>query len=225
VTDRPALAAPKPKAGVTTLLVLLALAGPAAFVMLSEGLAGASPPLTVSIVEQLLYCGFAAGLMWSALRIECAPVSSLGLRWPTWQTLALAAAMLVVGSFVLPLFTTPLWHRFSTADVEEGVRRLSLLPIWFRLVMAITGGALEETLYRGYATERLVSLTGRPWLAGMLAALGFGLAHIPAWGSAYALAVDLPFGIFMTIVYLWRRDLTANILAHSSGLVLGMLGV
>ncbi len=51
----------------------------------------------------------------------------------------------------------------------------------------------------------------------------FGLAHIPAWGSAFAIAADLPLGILMTAVYLWRRDLIANILAHSAALVVGLL--
>ena len=63
------------------------------------------------------------------------------------------------------------------AAVDEGVRRLSVLPIWLRLVMAATGGAIEETLYRGYATERLVWLTGRKWIAAALASLGFALAQ------------------------------------------------
>jgi hypothetical protein len=35
-----------------------------------------------------------------------------------------------------------------------------------------------------------------------MAAVAFGLAHIPFWGSAFALAADLPFGILMTAVYL-----------------------
>jgi membrane protease YdiL (CAAX protease family) len=56
-------------------------------------------------------------------------------------------------------------------------------------------------------------------------ALAFGLAHVPAWGLGVALGADLPFGIVMTLFYLWRRDLLANILAHSAGLVVGLLTV
>jgi membrane protease YdiL (CAAX protease family) len=126
---------------------------------------------------------------------------------------------------ILPVFTTPLMNMFSRAIVQQGAQRLSMLPIWFRLVLAVTGGAIEETLYRGYATERLVALTGRVWLGAALAALGFGIAHIPAWGIAFALTVDLPFGLLMTLVFLWRRDLLANILAHSGGLIMGLLAL
>jgi membrane protease YdiL (CAAX protease family) len=57
----------------------------------------------------------------------------------------------------------------------------------------------------------------------MISAVIFGLAHIPTWGVAFALGVDLPFGIVMTLFYLWKRDLIANIIAHSGGLVAAML--
>ena len=47
----------------------------------------------------------------------------------------------------------------------------------------------------------------------------------PAWGLAFALAADLPVGIVMTIFYIWRRDLLANMIAHSAGLVVSLLTV
>ena len=91
--------------------------------------------------------------------------------------------------------------------------------------MALTGGAVEETLYRGYAVERLATITGNTWLGGGIAALVFGLSHAPFWGMRFALATDLPFGMVMTAFYLWRRDVVANILAHSTALAVAMLSV
>ena len=88
--------------------------------------------------------------------------------------------------------------------------------------MGATSGAVEEFLYRGYATERLGALTGSRGVGAGLATLGFALAHVPAWGLGFALTADLPFGIVMTAFYLWRRDLLANMLAHSAGLVFAM---
>jgi len=55
--------------------------------------------------------------------------------------------------------------------------------------------------------------------------LRLALARVPAWGVSFALAADLPFGILMTIFYLWRRDLPANMLAHASVLVVQMLTI
>ena len=210
---------------VTALFVLLALAGPAVFVAVVTRLFGNEPTLPITVAIQGVYCCLAAALVRVALRIEHAPVTSLGLKWPTWRTFALAAVLFTLVQFVLPLITTPLVRLFSTAGLEAGIRHIAPWPVWFRLVAALTGGVIEETLYRGYATERLVTLTGSRWIGGALAALGFGLAHIPAWGSTFALAADLPFGVLMTFVYVWRRDLLANILAHSTALVVALLSV
>jgi membrane protease YdiL (CAAX protease family) len=209
----------------TIAFVLLALAGPPAFVMVGDRLFGTSPALGVQIVLQVAYCALAAALIWSALRSERTSLASIGLRRPTWHTVLLAAGIFVVVQFVLPVITTPVLQFFGTAGVEAGVQRLATEPAWLRLVMAVTGGAIEEMLYRGYATSRLVEMTGSRWRGGVVAALAFGLAHIPAWGSGFALAADLPFGVVMTVVFLWRRDLAANIVAHSGALVVGLLAL
>jgi len=80
-------------------------------------------------------------------------------------------------------------------------------------------------LYRGYAVERLVSVMDNYWLAGLVAVIAFGLAHIPFWGIGPALGADLPFGLVMTLFYLWRRDLIANCIAHSGALVVSLLSL
>jgi membrane protease YdiL (CAAX protease family) len=112
--------------------------------------------------------------------------------------------------YLLPVITTPLVNALGSGGVEGGLRRLAHLPPWFRIVLAVTGGAVEETLYRGYAVERLATITGRPWLGGAIAAAAFALAHVPGWGVGFALGADLPFGIAMTLFYLWRRDLVTS---------------
>ena len=43
--------------------------------------------------------------------------------------------------------------------------------------------------------------------------------------STTSLAADLPFGILMTLLYLWRRDLAANAIAHAAALVVGLLSL
>jgi CheY-like chemotaxis protein len=83
----------------------------------------------------------------------------------------------------------------------------------------------EEAIYRGYAIERLESLTDSRSKAWLIAALLFAVAHVPAWGWSFALAVDFPFGLLMAAAFAWRRDLLANALAHSLGLVVAMLQV
>lgn len=206
----------------SSVFVVLALAGPPAFVVVANRLFGPSPILAIQLRIHLAYCVMAALLVWGALRVERLSLASIGVRPPTIANVVVAAAAVIFSHVVL----LPLGMYVLGADrggVEAGVAVLAALPVWFRVVLAITGGAIEETLYRGYSIERLIALTGRRWLGAGMAAVSFGLAHIPAWGSAFALAADLPFGILMTLVYVWRRDLLANVLAHSVALLIGLV--
>ena len=116
---------------------------------------------------------------------------------------------------------TLLWEEFQTLTktaVETVDKRVPLF-------IGVTSGAVEETLYRGYAIERLSAICGSRWFGAALATIAFGLAHVPYWGIRFSLAADLPFGILMTLLYLWRRDLAANAIAHAGALVVGLLSL
>jgi membrane protease YdiL (CAAX protease family) len=206
----------------TAIAILAILLIPQLFVVLPERLFGPAPALGIEILVQALYFGVPALVIWIVIRWERLPVSSIGLRRPTAMTLA-NAVLLFASLQALPLITTPLLDLLGTGGVEAGLQKLARLPLWFRVVVGLTGGVIEELLYRGYLVERLASATGRRWLGATLAAVVFGLAHSSAWGIGFALGADLPFGIVMTLFYLWRRDLIANMLAHSAGLVIAMI--
>lgn len=207
----------------TRVALLVALGGPPLFVLLSDRLFGKSPSLGVQILLPVLYCGLAGFVIWIVIRTEGLPLRSIGLRRPDWSTLVLGVLVWVAALYLLPLITEPLLDTLGSTGLEPGLQRLASLPVWFRIALGVTGGFVEETLYRGYAVERLATITGHRWVGGAISAVAFGLAHIPAWGLGFALGADLPFGILMTLFYLWRRDLLANILAHSTGLIVAMV--
>lgn len=209
----------------TAVGLFIALAGPALFVSISEGLFGEFPSLGIQVVLQLLYCGMAALLLWIVLRAERLPLKSIGIRKPTWLTVVSGIGLLLVGTFVVAPLTVPLQEALGTDGVQAGLDQIAFMPLWFRIVVGFTGGIIEELFYRGYAIERLAVITGRAWIGGLVSAVIFGLSHIPEWGLGFALAADLPFGVLMTAFYLWRRDLLANMLAHSTGLVVAMLAL
>ena len=206
----------------TNVGLLAALAGPSLFVAVSDRLFGESPRLAVQIVLQILYCGLVPLVVWIVVRHERLPLRSIGLRRPDLSTLVTVVLLWAV-SYALQIVTEPVLDLVGRSGVDEGIQRLVALPVWFRVVVGATGGIVEETLYRGYAVERLGAITARPWLGGAISAIVFALAHVPYWGFAFALVADLPFGIVMTAFYLWRRDLLANIIVHSGGLVVAMM--
>jgi len=201
----------------------MALAGPPVFVVVTDRLFGTIPGLMTQVLLQLVYVALAGLLLLAIVGVEQLPLTSIGWRRPDAATLVSAAAVVAVSLYLLPIVTAPLVRLAGSEGLDAGIARLSAMPPWFLVVVGATGGAVEELCYRGYAIERLAAITGRRWLAGVLAVLAFALAHIPAWGVPFALAADLPFGILMTIFYLWRRDLPANMLAHASVLVVQLL--
>ena len=202
--------------------LLIALGGPALFGVVADGVFGPSPRLAIQVMLQLLYCMLPIVLVRITIRHERLPLRSIGLRRPGWSTLAWGLILWAAIS-LLPILSSPLLTLLGTDGLAEGMQRLAVLPIWFRVVVGVTGGIVEEVLYRGYAVERLASISGRPWLAAAVSTLIFALSHVPYWGLGFAIGADLPFGIVMTAFYLWRRDLLANMLAHSGGLVVSLV--
>ena len=207
--------------GWTVCGLALALVGPPLFVVIPDAWFGPAPPLTTLLVVQALYCALPLVIVWIVRSRERLPLSSIGLRPPRLAA-AISAALVFAIVYVLPALTAPLRAALHADAPAATLARLAAIPLWFRVVIAISGGIVEETLYRGYAIERLAALIGSPWLAGAISALVFGLAHAPAWGWRFALAADLPFGAVMTAFYLWRRDLAGNILVHSALLVVSL---
>lgn len=205
--------------------LLIALAGAPLFVVISEWLFGEFPSIGIQVVLQVLYCGMAAFLLWFVLRVERLPLTSIGLKRPTWLTVVSGIGLLVVSSYVVAPLVAPLQNLLGTEGIQAGLDQIASMPPWFRVVVGATAGVIEEIFYRGYAIERLTTITGRAWLGGLISAVVFGLVHIPEWGLGFALAADLPFGLLAAAFYLWRRDLLANMLAHSTGVVMAMLAV
>lgn len=207
----------------TIIGLLVATVGPPALVITSHRLFGERPSLSTECWLQLILCALAVLVVFIVIGPERRSLRSIGLRVPSRETVVTGLALFVVTFVLLPFVTAPLGHALGRARVDAGVARIRAWPIWFRLVVSFTSGPVEETLYRGYLIERLLALTDRRWLTAAGAILAFGAAHVPAWGTGFAMTVDLPAGVLLVGGYLWRRDLIANMLAHTAGLLLQLL--
>jgi membrane protease YdiL (CAAX protease family) len=80
----------------------------------------------------------------------------------------------------------------------------------------------EELFYRGFAIERVAELSGRRWLAALVSLALFTSAHLDYWGWTH-LIVACSGGLVLTALYLLRRDLVTNMLAHWLTDVVGFL--
>lgn len=169
--------------------------------------------LAANIANQVLLWLLFVVVITIVVRWEKRPLSSIGWRWGGQAVLwglSLAAVMMFVtgpiGDWVLA--------RSGLAGFETGFARLAALPPWFLLLAAVTAGVVEETLYRGYAIERLASFLGNFWYAGLIAWIVFSVSHAPVWGWGPVVSIAIG-GVPLLVFYILKRDLLACMIAHA----------
>jgi len=153
---------------------------------------------------------FAAIVAWVML-VERRNLGSIGVRPLRWWTLPLG---LISGAVSLGVSGSLIALLHLSSDTNFAGYLLSQ-PFPIRLLLVVTAGVFEETAYRGYALERLTPLLGSKWLAAGVTVLCFAFAHTPVVGLNHVLPV-LIISIPITLLYLWRRDLVLNMIAHAT---------
>jgi membrane protease YdiL (CAAX protease family) len=105
-------------------------------------------------------------------------------------------------------------RKMGTPSFEIGLARMVSMPVWFLLFAALTGGVVEEVLFRGYVIERLQSITGNYCLAGLISTTVVALLHLPMWGWG-PVATFFVSGAVLTVFYIFTRDLAACMIVHT----------
>src|SRR6185503_2869729 len=141
-------------------------------------------------------------------RAEGLPFSSIGIgTWPLKRSLVWAAILAVVCLVVG--FGIAIALRFNGGGSGEA---LAKLPVWLLVFIVLRAGVVEEVLYRGYAIERLQAIGLSKNLAFAIPLLVFSIGH---WRGGWAnIVIALALGAILSLSYVWRRDLVANMIAH-----------
>jgi membrane protease YdiL (CAAX protease family) len=87
-------------------------------------------------------------------------------------------------------------------------------PLWAVTITIFRAGITEEVFYRGYAVERLLTITGSKWAAAVITVIPFALFHYRQ-GPAGILIAGVA-GAILTSIYLKRRSLPAVVITHFS---------
>jgi len=104
----------------------------------------------------------------------------------------------------------PLLHLAMNASA---LSQMASLPIWLNVLIAARAAVFEEVFYRGFAIERLTALTHIRWLAALISLAAFTYAHQNTWGWTHLIAAGFG-GLVLTALYLRRRYLASNMIAH-----------
>ncbi len=81
------------------------------------------------------------------------------------------------------------------------------------LGLFFTGTFLEEIFYRGYLIERVTSLTGKTWLAGVISWTAFTFIHLTFFGLGPTLAGGI-LAAGLVFVYLKERSVWPCFVVH-----------
>ncbi len=171
--------------------------------------------ISALLIRELVWWLYAVGVLAWLRAGEGLPISSIGLHRPTWKSLwyALAAAAALLVVFVIHFAViVPLFHLNAGAAAAE--RSLILArPYWYRVLLVLRAAVVEEVLFRGYMIEKVGHLTGSPTLAISVSVAAFTYAHLAGWGLVHLIPV-FGSGVIFAVLYVWKRDLSSNMIAH-----------
>lgn len=164
------------------------------------------------IAYELIIWSWVALMLLFVAQVERKPLSSIGFRMPGIRdgAIGVLAGMLILAALALIYYVLfPLLHWSE----QQQISHVTAMPYWLSVLVVVRAAVSEEILFRGYAIERLQQLTGSRSLAGAVSCLVFTLDHIGFWGWHHVFIAGLA-GAMLTLLYLWRRNLWINMLAH-----------
>lgn len=178
---------------------------------------GTSTSVTAGLWKELAIWMIAAVLLVVVRFGERLPLSSIGLGAAPWRQSVRYGCILAGFCGVTAWFVI----LFTGYGHGPGSAEFNKIPIWFETLVVIRSGIVEELFFRGYAIERLEAIgCGRVLSAAIPLAI-FAATH---WtGGIPNVIVALVLGAVLTLFYLWRRDLAANMIGHGLSDFLGLV--
>jgi uncharacterized protein len=168
---------------------------------------------------------YAAIVLVMALRWEGRTLASIGLRKPTFASLgfAIVGVVAMMGAGALAVYVVyGLLRQSRHADAQAAA--LVNGSVIYALCLAVRAGVIEEIFFRGLAIEQLTVLTGSRWLSAFLPTAFFVVIHALRFDWIQLVPIAAV-SIVLAGLYLWRRDLWANILAHIAVDGVGLVAV
>ena len=171
----------------------------------------------LSILVQWVTTGIVAVIAFRWLRLNR---TELGLRVPRLLDWPIALATLVVGMVAAGVVSSA----FPAPDSAKSfVKTIISLPLPFRIVLVITAGICEEFLFRGFGITVLTRLIGNRWLSGLLSLAAFTVAHAGLFGWTSSLLTPCVLGLFLTLLFLLRKNLIIGMVVHALVDAIGLI--
>ena len=213
---------PSVKKSITIATLFLALGGPPLLAVISQYILGSSPNIYLLLPFDLILWAMFAIVLVVVIYVERLPLASIGIKRPRFTTIFWGLVLVLGINFMLSPIVMGIVTKLGLSGYQHGLTPLLQIPVWYQIFLAVSAGITEEVFYRGYAVERLTSLTGNIWIGSLIAVLAFGFSHIPGWGIGPSLVFMID-GAVVTLFYTWKRDLVTLIIAHVIGDTIGLV--
>ena len=149
-------------------------------------------------------------LCWIIIYKEGLKLDSIGIKKISWKQTAIWTIITGLFCFVglvicLVIIQAVGWEYGKTKSPVK----LSMLTT---TVVMLRAGIAEEVFFRGYIYERLRFLFKKKWVAVVSSVIPFALLHYSQGLPGIFIALVL--GLILTAMYLWKRNLKSNMIAH-----------
>jgi uncharacterized protein len=169
--------------------------------------------LRAMIAREGIYWAMAAAIVAFVVFVERRPLASIGLVAPRWSSLLYGVVGGVVALIGMSLLYFLVLPRLGS-DLATKLTAVTTTPFVLRVEIVVRAAVFEELLYRGFAIERLTEILRIRWIAALVSLTAFVTAHLSFWGWGGLLTAGWG-GLVLTALYLWRRDLATNMIAHA----------
>jgi uncharacterized protein len=158
---------------------------------------------------------YAVAVLAIALFWERRTLASIGLRKPTLASLGFGIGA-VVAIYIFGGLAGYVVYFVLHAPERAPAQIAALLggSLLYALSLGVRAGVIEEIFFRGLAIEQLTVLTGRRWLSALIATIVFVVMHALFFDWVQLVPIAA-ISVVLAVLYLWRHDLWANIIAHA----------
>ena len=167
-------------------------------------------PLTYMLAELGFWLLLLVMILWIYF-VEKRTITSIG-----WKKLTIKMTFVAIGLglvlFIVFGIANVVIQKLGLELNQEIAKMISSKSIPVLFLLVLRAAVVEEVLYRAYAFERINELTKSKWVAGLVPLIMFMLVHL-SWGIGHLLFIFVAGGL-LTLMYVSKRNLALNIIAH-----------
>lgn len=172
----------------------------------------AAGAIAAPVIGLAVMWALASMVILTVVRGERRPLASIGVQRTSTRWMLLAVGMGAALMLLVPVLSIAVGSLLPSSN--GGVEQTAAQPWPLLLAAVLTAAVTEEVLFRGYAMERVLELTGSRVAAVAIPVAFFTVTHAGSWNLAHVVGVVLPLGIALSLLYLWRRNLLVVMIAH-----------